>query len=182
MAKVFNVNGACQKNIHYMVNLTPRLMEIKVMTDAGKFFSINKARQYGKTTMLRAFTEFVRNSYIVLSLDFQNIESAEFANGSSFVHAFAREILKKIRKIDAVPDNIRKKIMNLTDRTTPNVRMAEMFECFSEWCLQSEKPIILIIDETDSAANNQVFLDFLAQLRAAYLDRDETPTFQSVIL
>ena len=182
MAKVFNVNGACQKNIHYMVNLTPRLMEIKAMTDAGKFFSINKARQYGKTTMLRAFTEFVRNSYIVLSLDFQNIESAEFANGSSFVHAFAREILKKIRKIDAVPDNIRKKIMNLTDRTTPNVRMAEMFECFSEWCLQSEKPIILIIDETDSAANNQVFLDFLAQLRAAYLDRDETPTFQSVIL
>ncbi len=70
MAKVFNVNGACQKNIHYMVNLTPpRLMEIKAMTDAGKFFSINKARQYGKTTMLRAFTEFIRNSYIVLSLN-----------------------------------------------------------------------------------------------------------------
>lgn len=43
-------------------------------------------------------------------------------------------------------------------------------------------PLILIIDEVDSAANNQVFLDFLAQLRAAYLDRYETPTFQSVIL
>ncbi len=28
----------------------------------------------------------------------------------------------------------------------------------------------------------QVFLDFLAQLRAYYLDRDTTPTFQSVIL
>lgn len=38
------------------------------------------------------------------------------------------------------------------------------------------------MDEADSAANNQVFLDFLAQLRAAYIDSDVTPTFQSVIL
>ena len=39
-----------------------------------------------------------------------------------------------------------------------------------------------MIDEVDTAANNQVFLDFLAQLRAAYLDGDVTPSFQSVIL
>ena len=47
---------------------------------------------------------------------------------------------------------------------------------------QSEKPVVLIVDEIDVAANNQVFLDFLAQLRAAYLDSELTPTFQSVIL
>ena len=40
----------------------------------------------------------------------------------------------------------------------------------------------MIIDEIDSAANNQVFLDFLAQLRSYYLDRENSPTFQSVIL
>lgn len=34
----------------------------------------------------------------------------------------------------------------------------------------------------DSASNNQVFLDFLAQLRGYYLERHDTPTFQSVIL
>lgn len=39
-----------------------------------------------------------------------------------------------------------------------------------------------MIDEVDSATNNQVFLDFLAQLRAYYIDRDIQPTFQSVIL
>ena len=50
------------------------------------------------------------------------------------------------------------------------------------WCGKAEKPIVLLIDEVDSATNNQVFLDFLAQLRAAYLDSDRTPTFQSVIL
>lgn len=36
--------------------------------------------------------------------------------------------------------------------------------------------------EVDSASNNQVFLDFLAQLRSGYLERDIVPTFKSVIL
>lgn len=60
--------------------------------------------------------------------------------------------------------------------------MAEIFDYFSIWCEESCKPIVLMIDEVDTAANNQVFLDFLAQLRAYYLERDIIPTFQSVIL
>lgn len=41
-----------------------------------------------------------------------------------------------------------------------------------------------MIDEVDSASNNQVFIDFLAQLRSYYLKRDTkgVNTFQSVIL
>ena len=36
--------------------------------------------------------------------------------------------------------------------------------------------------EADSGANHQVFLDFLAQLRGYYIDRDRSATFRSVIL
>lgn len=36
-----------------------------------------------------------------------------------------------------------------------------------------------MIDEVDSASNNQIFLDFLAQLQNCYLERKETQTFQS---
>jgi hypothetical protein len=57
-----------------------------------------------------------------------------------------------------------------------------LFKILSEWCSDSEKPIVLIIDEVDSATNNQVFLDFLAQLRGYYLRRTKKPTFKSVIL
>ena len=49
-------------------------------------------------------------------------------------------------------------------------------------CMDSDKPIVLIIDEVDSAANNQVFLDFLAQLRAQYLRRFQQTAFKAVIL
>lgn len=41
---------------------------------------------------------------------------------------------------------------------------------------------MLLIDEVDSVSNNQVFLDFLAQLRGYYINRDRKATFQSVIL
>ena len=39
-----------------------------------------------------------------------------------------------------------------------------------------------MIDEVDSASNNQVLLDFLSQLRGYYLHRRKRPTFHSVIL
>ena len=57
-----------------------------------------------------------------------------------------------------------------------------LFRTLLQWCRISEKPLVLIIDEVDTATNNQVFVDFLAQLRAYYLRRMQMPTFRSVIL
>ena len=37
----------------------------------------------------------------------------------------------------------------------------------NEWYGLSEKPVVLMIDEVDSAADNLVFLDILSQLRAS---------------
>jgi len=165
-----------------MVNLQSRLEEIRQMIDDGEYFVINKARQYGKTTVLRSLAQYLKRDYQVLSLDFQNIESDEFANGNAFVHAFARETNKRMRRMDGVPKEVKEKMLQLADNRNQYARMAELFACFSEWCGQSERPFVLIIDEVDTAANNQVFLDFLAQLRAAYLDSDIVPAFRSVIL
>lgn len=182
MGKTFNVSGACNPDRHYMVDLRGRLEEIRRMVDSGQYFTINRARQYGKTTMLRALADFLDRDYVVISLDFQNLEYDEFASGSLFVHALAREINRKIQFRKDVPDEIRERLARLADCSRENTRIAQIFECFSEWCGKSSKPVVLMIDEVDTATNNQVFLDFLARLRAYYLDRDETPTFQSVIL
>lgn len=47
---------------------------------------------------------------------------------------------------------------------------------------ESVRPVVLMIDEVDSAANNQVFLDFLSLLRRYYLNREKLPAFHSVIM
>ena len=62
------------------------------------------------------------------------------------------------------------------------VTLDKMFRCLSKICRTAKKPIVLMIDEVDSASNNQVFIDFLAQLRGYYLARDRRPIFHSVIL
>lgn len=182
MTKIFNVNGACRCDRHYMVHLGSRLQQIRQMVEDGEYFVISKARQYGKTTLLHALADYLEEEYLVISLDFQNIESEEYINGSTFVRALTREISRRIRRMTEVADDVKERLYDLSDSSERNVRMAEMFACFSEWCEESAKPVVLVIDEIDTASNNQVFLDFLAQLRAAYLDRDRTAAFQSVIL
>ena len=69
-------------------------------------------------------------------------------------------------------------------RTEEQAQLDELFDTLYDWCYESEKEIVLIIDEVDSATNNQVFLDFLAQLRDGYLRRQSrgVPGFKSVIL
>lgn len=106
----------------------------------------------------------------------------DFESEPAFVNGLAREIGRRIRQMDDVPEKIKEALARFADTSRSDIRMAEIFDCFSDWCGQSEKPVVLMIDEVDTATNNQVFLDFLAQLRAAYLDSDLTPAFRSVIL
>mgnify|MGYP002230884280 CR=1 FL=1 len=58
------------------------------MVDAEKYFVINRARQYGKTTILTALADYLKNDYSVISMDFQTISYADFASEQSFVAAF----------------------------------------------------------------------------------------------
>ena len=50
MEKTFNVTGICYPEENYMVDLSGRLQQTANLVDAGKYFVINRARQYGKTT------------------------------------------------------------------------------------------------------------------------------------
>lgn len=51
-------------------------------------------------------------------------------------------------------------------------------------CSQSEKGVVLLIDEVDKCSDNQVFLNFLGLLRNKYLDMQEEneTSFHNVIL
>ena len=188
MPKVFNTAAICIPQEHYMVNLDSRVREIKKLVDAGKYFTINRARQYGKTTTLRALYRNLMKDYYVVSLDFQTFGSAEFETESRFANSFADSILEEFergyrefpKKMEESLENLRRKISERP--LNENFTLRSLFGYLSDLCASADKPIVIMIDEVDSASNNQVFLDFLAQLRAQYIDRDIQPAFQSVIL
>jgi len=186
MTKIFNVAADCKPDQHYMVNLDERLAEIKKLVDYEAYFTINRARQYGKTTTLRALNRYLQQEYYVILLDFQRFGSEEFADENTFSLSFARAFLRALRRNNLSSfeplHHAMSKLEEITVSALSYFRLQMLFEYLSDICDAADKPIVLMIDEVDSASNNQVFLDFLAQLRAYYIDRDIQSTFQSVIL
>ncbi len=179
MSKTFNINADCKPGLHYMVDISGKLNQIKSMVDDGKYFTINRARQFGKTTTLKALERLLCSEYQVVRLDFQGLGQADFATEQTFVEAFSDELLETT---ELLPDEIRMKLDTFAYDGSHKWHLRNLFRVLSRWCGIADKKIVLMIDEVDSASNNQVFLDFLAQLRRYYLDREITPTFQSVIL
>jgi len=182
--KAFNTTGICNPDKHYMVDISKRLEQIKALVDTGKYFCINRARQYGKTTTLSALKKVLTGSYNVFYLDFQGIGQSGFETEEKFVQEFSRLLWNRRRVDKGLSAQLLDQLSKWKRAKNPTVRLGELFDLLSDWCEQSEKGIVLIIDEVDSATNNQVFLDFLAQLRDGYLsrERDGMKTFQSVIL
>lgn len=188
MAKVFQVTGPCIPQKHYMVDLAERIGQIKKMIDAGAYFMINRARQYGKTTTLAMLNRELGEAYLVIWLDFQALGSASYKDENTFSRAFLELFLREMER--GSMENMRgmteimEEMGRIIEDRRPEFGLMALFRCLLKVCRSSKKPVILMIDEVDSASNNQVFLDFLAQLRNYYLARETkgTVTFQSVIL
>lgn len=183
MSKTFNVTADCKPDLHYMVDLRSRLAEIKGYVDRGEYFTIHRARQYGKTTTLRALKEYLKDEYYVVSMDFQmQMSYAKFRDENTFSVAFAKAFVRIAENMDMPPGRSLAWLKTVINENREELELVELFLHLSDICRDADRPLVLMIDEIDSAANNQVFLDFLSQLRGYYIDRDKTPTFRSVIL
>ncbi len=183
--RYFNTEGCCRPEEHYMVKLDERLEKIKrLYVDRRKYFIINRGRQYGKTTTLMALAEYLKDAYVVIAMDFQIMSTANFSDEQIFVEKFIEYIEKLLARKQELIKNIDAESFGMLSslKEKENLSMDILFDRLSRICKTAKKPIVLIIDEVDSASNNQVFIDFLAQLRGYYLDRENRPIFHSVIL
>ena len=156
MKRRFNTTGSCNPKRHYMVRLNDRLRKMKEnYVDDGSYFVINRGRQYGKTTTLRALEEYLKDDYIVLSLDFQQLGTEDFADESTFVRAFTEVLLTALQSSELCDSKILKEFIE-----EGNCTLKDLFVQLNILCKSSSRPIVLMIDEVDSASNNQVFVIF----------------------
>lgn len=181
MEKRFNTTGACFPEQHYMVDITERLAAIKKMIDLGDYFVINRGRQYGKTTTLNALETYLTPDYLVISMDFQLLSNSDFSTEERFVSAFAREMYRNHLFRQTVSTDTTETLKKIKFDNN-NFILADLFDVFCDICTDTEKSVVLIIDEIDTASNNTVFIDFLGMLRGYYLRRNKTTFFKSVIL
>ena len=181
MRRYFNTEGQCDPEIHYMVKLDERVDRIKLFSiDTGKYFIINKARQYGKTTTLYALEEYLKRDYVIVSMDFQGISTSEYQNECVFIKAFKRMFIEALEENELKPKELKAAVESLKD--TEQSTLSELFYFLSEICKSSLQPVVMMIDEVDTVSDNQVFIDFLAMLRRDYIKRRKKTVFHSVVL
>ena len=183
MAREFNTTGLCLPQIHYMVDISAKLKAIEKMIKAGNYFTINRSRQYGKTTTLEALRVLLQKEYVVLSLSFEGLGAASFCEESVFVKSFLKYLMIPELELQQIDFSESIQAMNdIVDGPEDGCQLVELSKQLTDMCKHSPKPVVMMIDEVDSASNNQVFLDFLAILRSQYLKRNRIVAFQSVIL
>lgn len=183
MAKTFNITGLCLPEQHYMADTSDKIKQIIKLVENGKYFTINRARQYGKTTTLEMLRRALDKDYTVLSLSFDSMGAASFTNEDCFFRDFLQ--FQLIPELELQTTDFSSFINELEDYLSDqqiSYTLARLSSLLSKLCSLSPNATVMMIDEVDSASNNQVFLDFLAILRNQYLRRSRIKTFQSVIL
>ena len=104
--KRFNVTGLCVKEKHYMVDISGKLAKIMQMIDEGQYFTINRARQYGKTTTLFHIARTLPDDFICISLSFEGVGETMFESPAAFCQRFLLRVFKAIEPMDkGLPNN-----------------------------------------------------------------------------
>jgi hypothetical protein len=179
MKKRFNTTGSCNPAMHYMVDTSKKLAQIEEYIDDGLYFTINRARQFGKTTTLKALFRNLSELYVVIPISFEGVGNLLFSSEESFCTKF-KDIVET-----ALTFSFSKDKTAMWKETIQTNSFDELSDSITEFCLQIDKPVLLLIDEVDKSTDNQLFLNFLGMLRNKYLDRDlkgMNSTFHSVVL
>lgn len=90
--KEFNVTGTCIPGENYMVDISGKLEQIEALIVKGKYFTINRARQYGKTTTLALLFQRLRDRYLVLRMSFEGVGAKVFETDANFVRFFLAKV------------------------------------------------------------------------------------------
>jgi len=171
----FNVTGLCLPGRDYMVDISEKVRQTAAMVERGNYFTINRARQYGKTTVIRQLEKvLLEDGYLVARISFEGVGDTPFENEKNFC-------LNLLRQISEAFDMHSIKGYRLwRNKTITSFDKMDVF--LNQMC--KGKKVVLIIDETDKTSNNIVFLRFIGMLRDKYLERGnpKKATFQSVIL
>ncbi|MCD2345251.1 GxxExxY protein [Clostridium guangxiense] len=176
--KRFNTTGVCIPEKDFMVDVTGKVNQVESMIDRGEYFIINRPRQYGKTTILFQLYRRLKNKYLIIRTSFEGLGDLIFKDEE----IFSSRILDVFSKALRFTDKGKSEEIKLMSKNSRNLE--DVSEAITEFVVNSEKEVILFIDEVDKSSNNQLFLSFLGMLRNKFLlSRDDLDyTFKSVIL
>ncbi len=180
MDRFFNTTGTCIPGTHFMADISGKLEQIVKMVEQGNYFTINRPRQYGKTTTMNLLFQKLktREDFLILDISFEGIGAPNYKKYELFFRSLLSLLKRKLKaRGEEEPAKFLEENQNIED-------FQQLSNLITELLTRTGKKTVLMIDEVDKSSNNQLFLDFLGMLRARYLaaKTDPEPTFHSVIL
>ncbi|QTA82679.1 p-loop domain-containing protein [Desulfonema limicola] len=180
MEKEFNDTGVCVPSRHYMVNTSDKIKSIIQLIEKGKYFTISRPRQFGKTTTLFLIMKklFKTDEYLPVRISFEGLTTENYANEKKFLAGFCN-LLKRFFRSQKLHE-----LLDYTEKQGNMENFDQLNSFITNLCSISTRHIVLMIDEVDKSSNNQLFLDFLALLRTKFLDSMEgqDTSFHSIIM
>ena len=167
--KRFNTTAICVPEKHYMVDITDKIEQVKELIESGEYFTINWARQYGKTTIFYSLLRNLKDRYLVLLLSFEGLGDGAFSSDEALAKQFiisVTDFLETIGEEEALINEWKKDTYE-TDCNQDGFDY--LSKKITKLCKNSKKEILLLIDEVDKSSDNQVFLHFLGMLRNKYI-------------
>ncbi|MCP4214827.1 MAG: AAA family ATPase, partial [bacterium] len=144
------------------------------------YFTINRPRQYGKTTMLHLLEQRLAENkeYLVLGISFEEIDAQTYKEQELFIDTFLAIVCEQLEYLGE------KQLAALLQARAKIVNFKQLDLLITKVIAAAGRKVVMIIDEVDKAGNNQLFLDFLGMLRSKYLKRNQGKghTFHSVSL
>ncbi|MCP4156860.1 MAG: hypothetical protein GY757_54610 [bacterium] len=180
MNKIFNITGTCIPGKHFVAHMPGKLDTIMAMISRGDYFTINRPRQYGKTTVMHLLFQRLKKdkNYLVLDISFEGLGSSVYTGPERLIPSILGLMSMRLDFMNE------KEAAALIDKNSDIQDFGKLSRFFTEFLGKLGRKVVLMIDEVDKSSNNQMFLDFLGMLRTKYLGRnaDKDYAFHSVIL
>jgi hypothetical protein len=92
----FNVTGICVPDMHYMVDTSEKIDKIFELVEEKSYFTINRGRQFGKTTTIGKLRKRMPEDYLCISISFESFSSEMYADEAGFCQEFLSIIFESL--------------------------------------------------------------------------------------
>ena len=181
--KTFNTTGKCIPSLHYMVDISHQVEAAAQLVRGGNYFCINRGRQFGKTTTLSVLKNKLDNEgYSVFSLSFEGLDDEVFSSLSRllYVSMYMMQSCVEWGNVHNLSEESAAVLREFKDSDSGELSSMKYSKLIGTLCMTSK--VVVFIDEVDYAGNHQEFVQFLGLLRENFLNRDNRPAYQSVVL
>lgn len=166
--KFFSIAGPVDPKKHYCLPLANRLdeQELRLLIQQEKYFILHAPRQTGKTSTMLNFARQLNEDGTYTAL-YINVEGAQALRGNveKSLPIILQEIATRVKEQLPPQKAFFEIFEELKKESVPAGSL--LTTLLSRWCAQSNKPIVLFMDEIDSLVGDSL-ISVLRQIRSGY--------------